>query len=283
MDPGENRSGTVEMPDGVRTELEVFRAENADAPVIVVWPGIGARGAQYHQFAGELCALGYTVVVGELHGQGESRPEPARTSRYGMHDQVINDYHLVAERARGLFPGSSLYVLGHSFGGQLAACYAAREKNIAGLVLVASGTAPVDEMRNVTVFRTVLTKLVLELVGAIGVVPRTKLLGAPTRGLVLDIVRLAKTGRYELGGADYDYEAGMADSETPMLAITFTGDRNVPAWQTDVLLSKFRSAAIRRRIIDEGLGHFSWRKQPRTVAAAVASFVRDIENGGADD
>ncbi|MFJ9369225.1 alpha/beta fold hydrolase [Nocardia sp. NPDC101769] len=271
------------MPDGVGTKVEILRAAEAYAPVVMVWPGIGARGAQYRQFASELRERGCTVVVGELHGQGESRPEPPRTSRYGMHAQVVNDYHLVAEFVRRQFPASSLYVLGHSFGGQLAACYAAREKNIAGLVLIASGTAPVDQMQNVSVLRTVVTKIILGLVGLIGLVPRTTLLGAPTRGLVLDIVRIAKTGRYELGGTDYDYEAGMADSETPMLAITFTGDRNVPAWQTEVLLSKFRSAAIGRRIIDEGLGHFSWRKQPRTVAAAVASFVRDIENGGADD
>lgn len=280
MDLGKIGSETIEMPDGVRTKLEILAAAESDAPVVLVWPGIGARGAQYRGFAGELQALGCTVVVGELHGQGESKPEPRRTSGYGMHAQVVNDYHLVAERMRARFPASSLFVLGHSFGGQLAACYAAREKNIAGLIVVASGTAPVDQMQNVTRLRTAVTKVILGIVGLIGLVPRTKLLGAPTRGMVLDIVRIAKTGRYELGGAEYDYEAGMAACETPILAITFTEDRNVPAWQTDVLLGKFSGARIRRRIIDEGLGHFSWRKQPRTVAAAVASFVRDIENGG---
>ncbi|MGW5106897.1 hypothetical protein [Nocardia sp. NPDC004123] len=84
------------MPDGVGTKVDILRAAEAYAPVVVVWPGIGARGAQYRQFASELRERGCTVVVGELHGQGESRPEPPRTSRYGMHAQVVNDYHRVA-------------------------------------------------------------------------------------------------------------------------------------------------------------------------------------------
>ncbi|MEU6586734.1 alpha/beta fold hydrolase [Nocardia sp. NPDC046763] len=265
---------SIELPDGTVSVANTFPAENAeDAPVVIVWPGIAAPGMLYSGLASELSRQGFTVVVGELHGQGNSFPRPKRSSRYGMHDQIIYDYHLTTEYARGLAPGRPVYVMAHSFGGQLAACHVARDQRIAGLILVASGLAPVDELRRVSKPQWLLAKALFGAIARTGWAPATKVLGRPTRGLAMDIAHMVLTGRFELHGAEFDYEAAMRRSETPVLAINFSGDRRVSIRETDLLVSKFRRAPLRREVIDSGLGHMSWLKSPQSVAAMAAEFI----------
>ncbi|MFF0636206.1 alpha/beta fold hydrolase [Nocardia sp. NPDC004151] len=268
---------SIELPDGTVAVVTTFRAENADdAPVVVVWPGIAASGARYSGLAAELSRQGCTVVVGELHGQGNSSPRPPRSSRYGMHDQVIYDYHLTTEYARDLAAGRPVYVLAHSFGGQLAVCHVARDQRVAGLILVASGLAPVSELRAVSTRRWLGARALFGLIARIGWLPATKMLGRPTRGLTTDIANLVLSGRFEPRGAEFDYEAAMGRSETPVLAINFAADRRVSIRETDLLVGKFGRAPLRREVIDSGLGHMSWLKSPQSVAEIAVEFIREL-------
>ncbi|WP_327144221.1 alpha/beta fold hydrolase [Nocardia sp. NBC_01327] len=275
MNTNDNYTSTIELPDSSNVVVNIFPSKNAaGAPVIVVWPGIAARGTSYFTLATELSRRGFTVVVGELHGQGESSPPPERSSRYGMHDQIIYDYHLVTEYARGLDPAAPVYVLAHSFGGQLAACHVARDPRINGLILVASGLAPVDELRAST-WRWLLARAMVGFVARTGLVPPTKMLGRPTRGMAKDIARVVRTGKFELHGAEFDYEAAMGHSEVPVLAVNFSGDRRISGRQTDLLVNKFGRAPVRRIVIDEGLGHTSWLKAPEPIAAVASAFIAE--------
>ena len=138
------------MPDGTTSPVRLFPADDSVAhhpapdaprPVVVIVPGLGIPGGYYDVFADELTRRGFDAAVGELRGQGDSRPRPSGDSRYGYHELASVDFPAMFGVVRDRFPESTPYLLGHSMGGQLGVLYASRIRGrLGGLILVASGT-----------------------------------------------------------------------------------------------------------------------------------------------
>ena len=125
------------------------------APVCLCLPAMGASASYYRPFAQALArALAGTVVLADLRGQGESEVRASRGARFGYREIVEQDVPALLDTLAARFRYGPLFVIGHSLGGQLATLSALhRQDRLAGLVLVAAGTARIVLFRRPIVVR----------------------------------------------------------------------------------------------------------------------------------
>ncbi len=104
------------MPDGTTTPVRLFPGPD-EAPrhrrVSPAWEFPPATT----NFAEELVSRGFNAAIGELRGQGDSRPRPSSASTYGYHELVALDFPAIFEVVRERFPAATPFLLGHSMGG----------------------------------------------------------------------------------------------------------------------------------------------------------------------
>ena len=103
--------------------------------LVVISHGYGEHIGRYDHVAAALGERGAAVYGLDHVGHGRSDGERALIADF---NGVVDDLHLLAERARAEHPGLPLVLLGHSMGGLVATRYAQRHGDgLAGLVLSA--------------------------------------------------------------------------------------------------------------------------------------------------
>ena len=113
------------------------RSWEHDAPthLVVISHGYGEHIGRYDHVAAALGEHGAAVYGLDHVGHGRSDGEPALIADFGP---VVDDLHLLVERARAEHPGLGVVLVGHSMGGLVATRYAQRHGDgLAGLVLSA--------------------------------------------------------------------------------------------------------------------------------------------------
>ena len=270
----------IQMPDGSTVPVSLFPSEGRDdAPVIVVLPGLGIPGGYYRLFAEALVARGFHAAIGDLRGQGDSKPKPSSSSRYGYQELVSVDFPAIFEVVREQFPAATPYLLGHSMGGQLGAMYAARIRGrLGGLILVASGSPyhrGFGTTRGVPLYFGAAAMAITSNIA--GFWPGDRIgvggFGRQSRVLIDDWSRFARTGSIEPAGADIDYEERMGRLTLPVLAVTIEGDDLAPKGSMENLTAKLANADITTEHIDEPLGHNGWIRNPTAVADLVERWM----------
>ncbi|CAB4895110.1 unannotated protein [freshwater metagenome] len=270
----------IQMPDGSTVPVTLFPSEGRDdAPVIVVLPGLGIPGGYYRLFAEALVARGFHAAIGDLRGQGDSKPKPSSSSRYGYQELVSVDFPAIFEVVREQFPAATPYLLGHSMGGQLGAMYAARIRGrLGGLILVASGSPyhrGFGTTRGVPLYFGAAAMAITSNIA--GFWPGDRIgvggFGRQSRVLIDDWSRFARTGSIEPAGADIDYEERMGRLTLPVLAVTIEGDDLAPKGSMGNLTAKLANADITTEHIDEPLGHNGWIRNPTAVADLVERWM----------
>ncbi|MBY4037563.1 alpha/beta fold hydrolase [Rhodococcus fascians] len=270
----------IQMPDGSTVPVTLFPSEGRDdAPVIVVLPGLGIPGGYYRLFAEALVARGFHAAIGDLRGQGDSKPKPSSSSRYGYQELVSVDFPAIFEVVREQFPAATPYLLGHSMGGQLGAMYAARIRGrLGGLILVASGSPyhrGFGTTRGVPLYFGAAAMAITSNIA--GFWPGDRIgvggFGRQSRVLMDDWSRFARTGSIEPAGADIDYEERMGRLTLPVLAVTIEGDDLAPKGSMENLTAKLANADITTEHIDEPLGHNGWIRNPTAVADLVERWM----------
>ena len=270
----------IQMPDGSTVPVTLFPTEGRDdAPVIVVLPGLGIPGGYYRLFAEALVARGFHAAIGDLRGQGDSKPKPSSSSRYGYQELVSVDFPAIFEVVREQFPAATPYLLGHSMGGQLGAMYAARIRGrLGGLILVASGSPyhrGFGTTRGVPLYFGAAAMAITSNIA--GFWPGDRIgvggFGRQSRVLIDDWSRFARTGSIEPAGADIDYEERMGRLTLPVLAVTIEGDDLAPKGSMENLTAKLANADITTEHIDEPLGHNGWIRNPTAVADLVERWM----------
>lgn len=270
----------IQMPDGSTVPVTLFPSEGRDdAPVIVVLPGLGIPGGYYRLFAEALVARGFHAAIGDLRGQGDSKPKPSSSSRYGYQELVSVDFPAIFEVVREQFPAATPYLLGHSMGGQLGAMYAARIRGrLGGLILVASGSPyhrGFGTTRGVPLYFGAAAMAITSNIA--GFWPGDRIgvggFGRQSRVLIDDWSRFARTGSIEPAGADIDYEERMGRLTLPVLAVTIEGDDLAPKGSMENLTAKLANADITTEHIDEPLGHNGWIRNPTAVADLVERWM----------
>ncbi|MFI7003771.1 alpha/beta fold hydrolase [Nocardia sp. NPDC050175] len=280
----------IQMPDGSTVPVRLIPAGGAhrhpvtlDAPrpVLVIAPGLGVPAGYYEGFAGKLAARGFDVAIGELRGNGDSRPKPSAASSYGYHELVSVDFPAMFEVVRDRFPASTPYLLGHSMGGQFAVMYASRIRGrLGGLILIASGTPYYRGYPGLSSPGILVGSAAAALTaGLAGFWPGDRIpaggFGRQSKVLIADWARLARTGRFQPVGADIDYEERIARLKLPVLSITMTDDDLTPPSSADHLLAKLPKADVTRWHQPEPLGHNGWISEYRTTIDQIEKWLRD--------
>lgn len=272
----------IQMPDGTQVPVRLFAGREAE-PVVVIFPGLGVPGGYYDTVAEALVGHGYNAAIGELRGQGDSRPRPGPDSGYGYQELAAVDYPAVLEAVRERFDESTPYLLGHSMGGQLAVMYAARARGaLGGLILVASGS-PFHRTHGVLRGAGLLVgSAAMSVTSAVaGFWPGDRLdvggFGRQSRVLIADWSRFARTGLIEPSGADIDYEAEIGRLTLPVLSIYVEGDDLAPKPAIRDLVRKFPHAEVTTWHQREPLGHNGWIRNCASTVDRIVTWLRDRE------
>ncbi|WP_280362381.1 alpha/beta hydrolase family protein [Nocardia wallacei] len=280
----------IQVPDGSVVPVRLVPARGphrqpitVDAPraVIVVIPGLGVPGAYYGDFAYELAGRGFDVAIGELRGNGDSRPKPTSSSAYGYQELVSVDFPAMFEVVRERFPDSTPILLGHSMGGQLSTMYAARIRGrLGGLILIASGTPYYRGYGGIARSAMLLGPAAVSLTANLaGFWPGDRItaggFGRQSKVLISDWARLARTGRFVPADADIDYEERIARLKLPVLSITLAGDDLTPRGSAGHLLEKLPNARVTTWHQPEPRGHNGWITEPGATVDRIEKWIRD--------
>ncbi|WP_137873698.1 alpha/beta fold hydrolase [Rhodococcus sp. Q] len=272
----------IQMADGTVVPVRLFEGRAA-APVVVIFPGLGVPGGYYDLFAQALVERGYNAAIGELRGQGDSRPRPGPDSAYGYQELASVDYPAVFEVVRERFDESTPYLLGHSMGGQIGVMYAARVHGaLGGVILVASGS-PFHRGHGVVRGAGLLVGSAAMSVTAnvAGFWPGDRLdvggVGRQSKVLISDWSRFARTGLIEPAGADIDYEKAIGELTLPVLSISMQADDLAPKSAIRHLVRKFPKAEVTTWHQDEPLGHNGWIRNCGSTVNRVVAWLRDRE------
>ena len=134
----------LELPDGCRTAVYVYSPPEGLSRRL---PVLYLHGIQSHPgwFCGSAAALaeaGHAVLQVTRRGSGESRDDRGHAASAG---QLLGDVAAAARLALARAEAGRLHLLGVSWGGKLAAAFAANRPegiDISSLTLVAPGIAP---------------------------------------------------------------------------------------------------------------------------------------------
>ncbi|NKY54108.1 alpha/beta hydrolase family protein [Nocardia vermiculata] len=281
----------IQMPDGSTVPVRFVSARGphrhpitADAPrpVVVIIPGLGVPGEFYGDFARELARRGFDAAIGELRGNGDSRPKPSASSSYGYHELVSVDFPAIFEAVRTRFPESTPILLGHSMGGQLGVMYAARIRGrLAGMILVASGTPYYRGYGGIARSAMLVGPAAISLTANLaGFWPGDRItaggFGRQSKVLIADWARLARTGRFMPVDADIDYDERIARLTLPVLSITVGGDELTPRSSAAHLLEKLPRARVSTWHEPRPLGHNGWITDPDSTVDHIEQWIRDL-------
>jgi predicted alpha/beta hydrolase len=278
------------LPESVPAHYVVGERAGPAAPVCLCLPAMGLAARYYRPFAEALAqALAGTVAVADLRGQGESAARARRGARFGYREIVEEDLPELLDALARRFPCRPLFVVGHSLGGQLATLATVHTHDrLAGLVLVAAGTAHYRAWPRASRWRAWLTLSCVRAVAALLPWYPGSLLGFggdQPRRLMRDWSCNAFSGKYRLAGSRIDYEARLAALRLAVLAVTIRDDPVAPPGAVSELLAKLPQAEQTRLEVDgvpsdrPWRRHFSWARSPDTVLDPIAQWIR--ANGSA--
>ena len=268
---------TLTASDGHRFDLSVFRPPQYRASLLFL-PAMGVRAQYYAPFAEELAARGLRVGIADLRGLGTSSLRPARDTDFGYEVMMQRDLPVAHEAMKD---GSTLYLGGHSLGGQFAALTAARLEP-AGLALVAAcipyhrGFGTIGGLR----LRYLAAPLFPRLGRLVGHFPGDKVGfgGREARTLIADWARSVRTGQYRIDGQTQDYEEALAQVTCPMLAVEIAGDDWAPRAAIDYLVAKMKQCDVvhvRAKTDTPRHPHFGWAQDHGAVVDAIDQFIGD--------
>ena len=254
------------------------------SPVFVCLPAMGVAASFYTPFAEALAqATAGVAVLADLRGQGQSEALARRGAQFGYQEIIAQDIPSLLASIAAQFPGRPMYLVGHSLGGQLGSLAVVHAPGLAGLILVASGTAHYRVWPNGLRWRAGVAVRFIRTVAALLPWYPGRLLGFggdQPRRLMADWSYNACTGRYRCTGSRIDYEEALNDLVLPVLSVEIHGDPVAPPGATTELLAKLTSCAIERRQIHGVTAdppwrrHFSWARRPDEVVAEIAGWVR---------
>ncbi|NYG06876.1 alpha-beta hydrolase superfamily lysophospholipase [Phycicoccus badiiscoriae] len=134
---------TLSTPDGTALHVNRWLPDGPPKAVVQIAHGMAEHSDRYARFGERLTAAGYAVYASDHRGHGSTARTPHEAGYFADDngfDTVVDDLHLVTERAQSEHPGLPLFLFGHSMGSFLSRSFAARfGTELDGLVL--SGTA----------------------------------------------------------------------------------------------------------------------------------------------
>ncbi len=108
---------TLTLKQGVTLNARVYEHDSAAKAVVIINPAVAVPARFYRHFARYLSQNGYVVIAYDYRGIGESLlPRGEKTD---LMTWATKDYATVVDFARSTYQDKDIYLVGHSFGGQL--------------------------------------------------------------------------------------------------------------------------------------------------------------------
>lgn len=261
------------------TRAMLYRADDPQAPVVLVTPALGVTARSYQRLAVALQAQGMHALLADLRGMGDSSLRARRGTDWGYLDLVDDELRAMHALARSELPDAPSVLFGHSLGGHLALLHQARhpDQPVAGVALVASGSPwhrHFGAMSPLLRSFGALTRAMAERLGVF----RGDWLGfggAQGATLMREWAYFLASGRLApLGAEGWDPHPALERLHRPIYAISMRRDHYAPPAATEHLagLTAGPLELVRLESVADGKppGHFLWMRHPEPVARLLA-------------
>jgi len=109
--------------DGLQLFAQIWHSETKPRAVICLIHGMGEHSGRYTHVADQLTQAGYSLIVFDLRGHGQSQGPRGHTPSY---EALLNDINSLLNEADKNFPELPRFLYGHSLGGNLVLNYVLR-------------------------------------------------------------------------------------------------------------------------------------------------------------
>ena len=257
---------------------------------VIIAAAMAVPQAFYAAFARYLAGCGYTAWTFDYRGIGESHAGSMRGVKADLSDWLIKDYDALLHEVSDMSPRQPVFVVGHSFGGQVAPLLPSRER-LTGLVNIAVGSG---SARHTTPHIRRKAPLMWHLLAptlcpVFGYFPGARLgvVGDLPTGAMFQWRRWCLTPDYLLSGEPGAREA-YASADYPVLALTFADDELLLEAGSRLLHGAYLKRPADYRVLDathHGLprvGHFGFFKQQSeaTLWPMVTDWLDRAAPGG---
>ncbi len=266
--------------------LHSFTCEETESdqvkPVILLFPAMGVKASYYFKLAQHFNPLGIHFVCTDLRGNDPMQSKPSRKNNFGYHEMIQEDWPAAIAACKKAHPNSPIYLMGHSLGGQLSACYATHKPDIQGMILIACGNLHY-KLYNKKWRILLASQFLLGVTNVLGYLPGNKLgfAGIEAKGVIQDWAYTARTGFYRSinQGTKEIYNGKMGQVKTPIMAISFDGDKFAPHSSMQGLLDCFHSSpkhhikTCAQELNLDSLDHFNWTKNFQALAPKIEKWI----------
>ncbi len=276
---GDEKQFIIRLQDNTNLGITIFPSKLPNAPILLINPAFGIKATYYARYAKHLGEAGITVVTSDLRGHGLSSVRPSKQTDFGFLE-MINDLKTVYDELQIVFPKSKIYMLGHSYGGQVASLAIAKyPNNFDGLAMIGAPNVYYKGWSGLHYYRR---KIMLHLIpifsSILAILPAFKIGGYyTTKTQIQEYEYTGKTGNYKVIGDDLDYEQAIKEVTTPILAITIEGDNMAPKTAIQFLYQKFTNTidlstlTLTRAETHPTLSHINW---PRTADKMMVQVIK---------
>ena len=270
----------LQLTDNTSLGITIFPADQQPAPLLLINPAFGIKATYYARFAQQLSEAGITTVTADLRGHGLSSVRPSKNTNYGSLE-MINDLKIIFEALKIEYPSSKIYVLGHSYGGQVASLAIAKyPTSYDGLAMIGSPNVYYKGWADFHYYRRKIMLFLLPIVSSIlSILPLFKIGGYYTTNTQIEEYGYTgKTGDFKVIGDELDYEQAIRKVTIPILAINIEDDLMAPKAAVALLYTKFintkalTTLTLTKTATHPKLSHINW---PRTADKMMVKVITD--------
>jgi predicted alpha/beta hydrolase len=253
--------------DGHKLAAYRFDPDGQAKGNVVIAAAMAVPQSFYAPFARHLATRGYTAWTFDYRGIGESLTGSLRGVKADLSDWLIKDYDALLHEISENSP-LPLFVVGHSFGGQVAPLLPSRER-LSGLVNIAVGSGSTRHItprirRSAPLMWHVLAPVLCPMFGYF---PGARLgvIGNLPTGAMFQWRRWCLTPDYLLTGEPGAREA-YASADYPVLALTFADDEMLLEDGSRLIHGAYRKRPVDYRLLEPAqhnlprIGHFGFFK-----------------------
>lgn len=271
--------------DDCQHHLHFFSAANPypHSPIVLLFPALGIQASSYFKLSESFNQQNIHFACTDLRGNGALHKKPSWRYNFGFQEILQQDWPAAINTLKEHYPESPIYIMGHSLGGQLSVCFAAlNPKMVAGVIMVAAGTAHYKACHHQkrAYFKAQASTLLSHLAGYLP----GKIMGLgqrEARQMIRDWAYNVRTGRYRIK-QDSGYQAldgYLTQMKTPVLAISFDGDKYSPHSTTVTFLDKLsrapkthiKTSSLEMKTSD--IDHFNWVKCSNKLAPKISAWI----------
>jgi len=269
---------TIPAKDGFALAATIYQA---GSDVVIINAATAVPRQFYNRFATFLNQQGFTVITYDYRGIGESKPATLRGFKAEMNDWGMLDMQGVLDWTVAEFNPTSLFIIGHSSGGQQMGLITDSSRINAMVTLSAqSGYWRLQGGRQPVVVWLLVYLIIPLLTGVFGYFPWSKFGKAEDlpKGVAQEWARWCRDPLYLLGDRDLPTQRFQQFS-APVLAYSIDDDDWGTAKSVQTLMSAYPDVAYTHIMpADYGLkslGHFGYfRSQSEPIWHETVAWLR---------